>query len=70
MDCSLSMADAGKIGAARQAVCAAVDALPDNTYFGVVAGTHEARNVFPPGPGQGLAVAGPETRRPDRSPRR
>ncbi|MFM9553474.1 MULTISPECIES: VWA domain-containing protein [Streptomyces] len=62
MDCSLSMADAGKIGAARQAVCAAVDALPDNTYFGVVAGTHVARNVFPPLPERGLAVAGRETR--------
>ncbi|MEU6230118.1 VWA domain-containing protein [Streptomyces sp. NPDC047042] len=54
MDTSLSMADGGKLGAAREAVCAAVDALRDGTHFGIVAGNHEARTVFPAPPAPGL----------------
>lgn len=62
MDCSLSMKDDGRIRAARQAVCAAVDALPDGTPFAVVAGNHKARTVYPRPPDRGLAIADPHVR--------
>jgi hypothetical protein len=49
IDCSGSMNDPStKIRAAKRAVRAAVDALPDGTLVGVVAGRHDARMVFPP----------------------
>lgn len=47
MDRSLSMASAGKIGEAKRAASAAVDALPDGSYLAVVAGNHEASVLFP-----------------------
>jgi hypothetical protein len=48
IDCSGSMGDpAAKIGAARRATRAALDALPDGVVFAVVAGRHDARMVFP-----------------------
>ncbi len=49
IDCSGSMDDPStKIRAAKRAVRAAVDALPDDTLVAVVAGRHDARMVFPP----------------------
>lgn len=49
IDCSGSMNDPStKIRAAKRAVRAAVDALPDGTLVAVVAGRHDARMVFPP----------------------
>lgn len=47
MDRSLSMASAGKIGEAKRAAYAAVDALPDGAYLAVVAGNQEASVLFP-----------------------
>lgn len=48
IDCSGSMGDpSGKITAARVAVRAALDALPDGVLVAVVAGRHDARMVFP-----------------------
>lgn len=49
MDRSLSMAADGKIAEAKRAACAAIDALPDGAYLGVVAGNHQGRVVFPSG---------------------
>jgi Ca-activated chloride channel family protein len=48
MDRSLSMAGRRKLDEAKRAVCAAIDALPDGTLLGVVAGHHEAQVVYPP----------------------
>jgi hypothetical protein len=48
LDCSGSMADPStKIGAARRAACAAVDALRDGTLFAIVQGTHQAEMCYP-----------------------
>ncbi|TDC25083.1 VWA domain-containing protein [Streptomyces sp. 8K308] len=49
IDCSGSMASpSSKIAAAREAGIAAVQALRDGTRFAVVAGTDQARMVYPP----------------------
>ncbi|WP_034268713.1 vWA domain-containing protein [Actinospica robiniae] len=61
MDRSLSMASAGKMGEAKRAACAAVDALPDGSYLAVVAGNHEASVLFPLA--GGLIRVDPATRR-------
>jgi hypothetical protein len=37
----------GKIKAAREATCVAIDCIRDGVAFGVIAGTHEARMVYP-----------------------
>lgn len=37
-----------KIRAARQAVAASVEALPDGTWFAVISGSHEAVCIYPP----------------------
>src|ERR1700730_8482263 len=42
MDHSRSMASRGKIGEAKRAACAAIDALHDGAYLGIVAGHHQA----------------------------
>ena len=56
VDCSGSMDyPSDKIRAAREATAAAIDAVRDGVAFAVVAGTHEAKEVYP-GSGQ-LAVA-------------
>lgn len=49
MDRSLSMAALGKLDAAKEAVCAAVDSVRDGTYLGIVAGHHKAEVLWPPG---------------------
>ncbi|MFE1558001.1 VWA domain-containing protein [Streptomyces sp. NPDC058734] len=61
VDCSGSMEyPPDKMRGAREATAAAIDTLRDGTAFAVIAGTHEAREVYP---GQGgLATAGPVTR--------
>ncbi|MFD0355460.1 VWA domain-containing protein [Streptomyces sp. NPDC127110] len=61
VDCSGSMEyPPDKMRGAREATAAAIDTLRDGTAFAVIAGTHEAREVYP---GQGgLATAGPATR--------
>lgn len=51
MDRSLSMAADGKIAEAKRAACAAVDALPDGAYLGVIAANHQCTVVFPTGGG-------------------
>ncbi len=61
VDCSGSMGNPRtKIAEAHAATAAAVDVIRDGVAFAVVAGTHQAVPVFPPG--GGLAVANPETR--------
>ncbi|MEU6383479.1 VWA domain-containing protein [Streptomyces bauhiniae] len=61
VDCSGSMDyPPTKMRNARDATAAAVDALRDGTHFGIVDGTHVAREVYPGG-GR-LAVADPATR--------
>ena len=56
VDCSGSMDyPSAKIHAAREATAAAIDAVRDGVSFAVVAGTHEAKEVYPGG-GQ-LAVS-------------
>ncbi|MFH7597323.1 VWA domain-containing protein [Streptomyces racemochromogenes] len=61
VDCSGSMEyPPEKMRGAREATAAAIDTLRDGTAFAVIAGTHEAREVYP---GKGLlATAGPDTR--------
>ncbi|MER7706079.1 VWA domain-containing protein [Kitasatospora sp. NPDC097605] len=61
VDCSGSMDyPSSKMRGAREATAAAVDTIRDGVAFAVVAGTHEAREVFP---GDGtLAVASADTR--------
>ncbi|MCG6497453.1 VWA domain-containing protein [Kitasatospora sp. A2-31] len=61
VDCSGSMDyPASKMRGAREATAAAIDTVRDGVAFAVVAGTHEARDVFP---GDGtLAIASPDTR--------
>ncbi|TGN72599.1 VWA domain-containing protein [Streptomyces bauhiniae] len=61
VDCSGSMDyPPTKMRNARDATAAAVDTLRDGTHFGIVDGTHVAREVYPGG-GR-LAVADPTTR--------
>jgi hypothetical protein len=61
VDCSGSMDyPAAKIHAAREATAAAIDAVRDGVAFAVIAGTHEAKEVYP-GSGQ-LAVSHPGSR--------
>jgi hypothetical protein len=61
IDCSGSMAyPMTKLRAARRAVAAGIDALPDGAWFGIVRGTEVAEQIFPPG--GGLAQASAETR--------
>ncbi|MFF5424711.1 MULTISPECIES: VWA domain-containing protein [unclassified Streptomyces] len=61
VDCSGSMEyPPEKMRGAREATAAAIDTLRDGTAFAVVAGTHEATEVYPAN--GGLAVAGPRTR--------
>lgn len=61
VDCSGSMDyPASKMRGAREATAAAVDTVRDGVAFAVVAGTHQAREVYP---ADGtLAVASPGTR--------
>jgi Mg-chelatase subunit ChlD len=48
LDCSGSMSmPPTKIAAARRAAAAAVDALPDGTFFAIVQGRHEAEMCYP-----------------------
>src|SRR6202008_4833615 len=49
-----------KLSSAKQAPAAAVDTLGDGVAFAVVAGTDEARLIYPYS--HGLAVANPQTR--------
>jgi len=61
VDCSGSMDyPSAKIHAAREATAAAIDAVRDGVAFAVIAGTHEAKEVYP-GSGQ-LAVSHPGSR--------
>ncbi|MEV4437209.1 VWA domain-containing protein [Streptomyces sp. NPDC049555] len=61
VDCSGSMDyPPAKMRSAREATAAAIDALRDGVAFAVVAGTHQAREVYPAG-GR-LAVADATTR--------
>ncbi|WP_030266215.1 vWA domain-containing protein [Streptomyces sp. NRRL B-24484] len=61
IDCSGSMDyPASKMRNAREATAAAIDTLRDGVAFAVVAGTHEAKEVYPGG-GE-LAVADPSAR--------
>lgn len=61
IDCSGSMDyPPTKMSNVRKATEAAVDALADGVYFAVVAGTHEARMVYPVN--VEMAAANPETR--------
>ena len=58
VDCSASMAQR-KMRAARQATTTAVAQIRDGVEFAVIAGTHEARQVYPP---SGTATASRRTR--------
>lgn len=51
MDRSLSMSRHGKLSEAKLAMCAAVDAVREGTYLGIVAGHHEAEVIYPGGGG-------------------
>ena len=60
VDCSGSMGHPWrKIRNARAATAAAIDALPDGTWFAVVRANHDAETVYPPH--GGLAPKTPET---------
>ncbi|GGX40330.1 vWA domain-containing protein [Streptomyces chryseus] len=57
LDCSASMGyPREKLWAAQAAAAEAIRALPDGTYFAVVAGRHTAELVYPGGPGQSPAL--------------
>lgn len=61
IDCSGSMDyPRAKLHAAKQATAVAIDELRDGVAFAVVAGSHEARLIYPTG--GGLAIADPTTR--------
>jgi hypothetical protein len=61
IDTSGSMGDPRtKLDAAKRATAAAIDCLRDDVAFGVIAGTHEARRVYPDG--EALAPASAQTR--------
>ncbi len=60
IDCSSSMSwPETKIRAARAAAVRAIGTLPPGAAFAVVAGTEQARCVYPGG--TGMAIAGPDT---------
>jgi hypothetical protein len=60
LDCSGSMAyPMAKLNAAKAATAAALDVMPDGTWFAIVRGTHEAAPVYP---ARGLARATAHTR--------
>jgi len=59
IDSSGSMGYEGRLAAAKRATRAAVDVLADGVRFAVIAGSHVAKQVYPP---SGLAVADPRTR--------
>ncbi|WP_274559626.1 VWA domain-containing protein [Streptomyces spiramyceticus] len=62
LDCSASMGyPRDKLWAAQDAAAEAVRALPDGTYFAIVAGRHTAELVYPT-PSQSLARADATTR--------
>ncbi|MGR8010013.1 vWA domain-containing protein [Streptomyces hypolithicus] len=67
LDCSASMGyPREKLWAAQEAATEAVRALPDGTYFAIVAGRHTAELVYPEGPagsGRDLARADATTRK-------
>ncbi|MEU4092979.1 VWA domain-containing protein [Streptomyces sp. NPDC026673] len=61
VDCSGSMDyPSTKMRSAREATAAAIDTLRDGVAFAVVAGTHQAKEIYPAD--GGLAVADPATR--------
>lgn len=61
VDCSGSMrSPRTKIAAARTATAAAIDVLRDGVAFAVIAGNHQARQLYPPQ--GGVAIADPGTR--------
>ena len=61
IDCSGSMSSPrSKIAEARTATSAALDVIRDGVAFAVIAGTHQAKALFPEG--GSLAVADPQTR--------
>src|ERR1035441_7049954 len=61
IDCSGSMSSPrSKIAEARAATSAALDVIRDGVAFAVIAGTHQAKALFPEG--GSLAVADPQTR--------
>ena len=51
MDRSLSMASHGKLTEAKRAACAAIDALGDGVYLGIIAGNQGSEIIFPAGGG-------------------
>jgi hypothetical protein len=60
LDCSGSMAyPMAKLDAAKAAAAAALDAMPDGSWFAIVRGSHFASPVYP---AAGLAQAAPSTR--------
>jgi Ca-activated chloride channel family protein len=62
VDCSSSMLyPPTKIGSAREATAAAIDALRDGVHFAVIAGTDTAREVYPGGGRLIAATAGSRT---------
>lgn len=62
VDCSGSMDyPPTKMRAAREATAAAIDTVRDGVAFAVVAGTHQAREIYPGG--GGLAIADATSRR-------
>jgi len=60
MDMSLSMVGQNKFRRAQEAVCTAIDAIPDGAFLGIIAGNDKAARVFPPA--GGLATVGAGTR--------
>ncbi|MFF3340675.1 VWA domain-containing protein [Streptomyces flavidovirens] len=57
LDCSASMGyPREKLWAAQDAAAEAVRALPDGTYFAIVAGRHTAEPVYPRGPRQSASL--------------
>lgn len=58
MDRSLSMLSQNKIHEARRAACAAIDALPEGAFLGIIAGNELAARVFPPARGLAAIDAG------------
>ena len=56
LDCSDSMSyPPSKINAARRAAAAAVDALPEGTFFAVIQGRHDAEMCYPRRPDMAVA---------------
>jgi Mg-chelatase subunit ChlD len=61
VDCSGSMGAGRKLAAAQDAAVAAVDCLEDGVHFAVIAGDHEAHQLWPPA-GRTFAVADADDR--------